>query len=266
MNLQQQKKLEALLIQSKQQPAHFVEFLQQLMQSQVYCPIMMGDGSAADSQASQVISFQRWTDAQQQQSAVFFTSVEKMRQVLPIDQAYLCFPAKKLFEMNATAHLRMNPETDISQDFYSPDIQSVLQGNYSTVFPDDFERVIEVFLGQPSEYPNAMVEQLNDFFVSESNIVAAYLAEILDQSRDTQPSLLIGLHLATSLDEIQKQQLHGKIGRIAYASIQHKKTIDLVHLEHDEQDGIEQYLLHETKPFYVRQQAPYEENFVRLFS
>lgn len=87
-----------------------------------------------------------------------------------------------------------------------------------------------------------------------------------NQRRDEEPSLLIGLELNEGLSKEHVQDLHSKISRVAYDSMQEQGLVDLIHMLDDDQEGVVAYLRDETEPFYVRVQGKKKGFFARLFS
>lgn len=266
--------LESFFLKAVHEPAYRPEFLQQLMSANVYCVGSSDQDDQPDRITAHIldsgasIQLKSWEDESYDCVIPFFTSLEKMRLAISEDESFICLPTKTLFEMTFGARLVLNPQSlDASKDFIPDEIHYLLQGEFAAPAENyAVEEDTQVLIGQPSEYPQFMIEQLNILFSTEPSVKAAYLAQMLNQARDAQPTLLIGLDLDDGLSEKQIQELHSKIGRVTYDSLPEKQAIDLIHLKQGADDGVADYLLNETQAFYLRNQGKKKGLFARLFS
>ncbi|MEG1235582.1 MAG: enhanced serine sensitivity protein SseB C-terminal domain-containing protein [Acinetobacter sp.] len=265
---------EGLFIKAVHEPAYRPEFLQQLLASNVYC---VGTAGSQEPQAVVVerileggssIQLKSWDDDEYTSLIPFFTSLEKMRVVIPEDESFICLPAKALFEMTLGSRLVLNPQSpDATKDFIPDEIDYLLKGEFGEL-PGSYviEEDTEVLIGQPADYPKFMVEQLNILLGTEPYVKAAYLAQILNQAHDDEPTLLIGLDLDDGLLSEQVQDLHSKISHVAYESMHNQCSVDLIHMHQNEQEGVVVYLRDETQPFYERGHGKKKSFFARFFS
>ncbi|KAB0626589.1 enhanced serine sensitivity protein SseB [Acinetobacter gandensis] len=266
--------LESLFAKAVHEPAYRPEFLQQLLAANVYCVGHTDrNDTAIDIQERHLstgsnIQLKSWDDDEYTSVLPFFTSLEKMRLAISEEESFICLPAKTLFEMTFGSRLVLNPQSpDASKDFIPDEIDYLLKGEFGTS-PENYliEEDTEILIGQPADYPTFMVEQLTILFATETDVKAAYLAQMFNQRRDEEPSLLIGLELNEGLSKEHVQDLHSKISRVAYDSMQEQGLVDLIHMLDDDQEGVVAYLRDETEPFYVRAQGKKKGFFARLFS
>lgn len=266
--------LESFFVKAVHEPAYRPEFLEQLMSANVYCVGSSAEVNAQDGVSTHLLEsgaslqLKSWEDETYDCVIPFFTSLEKMRLAMDQEEPFICLPTKALFEMTLGARLVLNPQSpDATKDFIPDEIQYLLQGEFSTPVENyEVEEDTQVLIGQPNEYPQFMIEQLIILFGSQPSVKAAYLAQIFNQARDTQPTLLIGLDLEEGLSEKFIQELHSKIGRVTYDSLPEKQAVDLIHLQQDSSEGVVDYLVNETKAFYLRNNGKKKGLFARLFS
>jgi hypothetical protein len=273
MRENKEQHLESLFLQAIEQPVHRPEFLEQLLEGHIYCVGHTDQADDADLivmhqlQAGTKIFIKSWDDEQFDRIVPFFTSLEKMKLAVDPKESFLCLSTRIFFEMTSGAKLILNPESDAVKVFYPNEIQAMLEGNFS-LEPEayTYDEEVEVLLSEPDPYPEQMVRDLNIFFKTQSQVKAAYLAEMFDANRDSLPVLVIGLLFDEDVESIVQQQLHECLGQIAFESLENdQRAIDLIHLsETDIADGLEEYLLRETSPFYLRHDPKQQKLFARL--
>lgn len=275
MKIQEELELESLFLQAVEAEACRPAFLEALMAGHVYCVGYTDERAEQDAlfhrqlKAESQLFIKSWDDAQFDRIIPFFTSLEKMRLVIDEQESFLCLSTKVFMQMTSGAKLVLNPESPAMKVFYPTEIQALLAGNY-LIDPDEhvWDEEIEVLMSAPQPYPYELVEQLQQFLAMQSSVQAAYLAEMFDANRDSDPVLVIGLLLDQQLEHSALQKLHQHLGQVAFESLKNdKRAIDLVHLAFDDEivDGVEHYLLHDTEPFYLRADEHWIGS-VRLFS
>ena len=99
-------------------------------------------------------------------------------------------------------------------------------------------------LGQPAQYPKELVEKLKHYFSTQENVKAAYLAQMYVPSSNEPPHPIIGIEV----DGDYKQVVQG-IGLITQGSLSDNNFVDNIQIG---SGTISDYLVSETKPFYVR--------------
>ena len=243
-----ERKLEEILIHAVHEPAYRPEFLEKLLEANIYC-IQYDVEELTEKfpektfNNKQSISLKVWDDPEYGHIIPFFTSVEKLRKIS--NENFICLPCRILFEITLGAHLILNPESEAIKEFYPDEIRGILLGDYSQVLESYEIEGDSIFLmKQPDIYPEFMVGQLKHFFSTELHIIAAYLAQIYDSDMSEIPFLLIGLKLDQHLSMYYIDELHRKISQIAYASLKEKIEINLVHLDLEE-DEINRYFREE---------------------
>jgi len=271
MNDEDEKELENIFLHAVHEPAYRPDFLEKLLTANIYCIRYQRVKDTIETQLKEVrdedyISLKTWDDPEYGHIIPFFTSLEKLRKISSEDDLFICLPCRIFFEMTLGSHLILNPESNAIKEFFPDEIKSILQGDFGQIAESyELETDAEIFITEPEHYPEFMVEQLKQFFLSELHIVAAYLAEIYDPEIDEEPTLMIGLQFDKILSDDYIETLHRKIGQVAYACLENKKTINLIHIDKHE-GGINRYFYEEIAPFYIRPQENKDHFFVKLFS
>ena len=94
-------------------------------------------------------------------------------------------------------------------------------------------------LGQPREYPSAMIASLTSLLAKHGNVKAAYLALMHDPSVDEKPHLVIGIEADGDFEKVVREA--GTVaGDMAAVRVVRSEA------------GLSQYFIEETKPFYER--------------
>lgn len=267
--------LEHLLAQAVNEPAFRPVFLEALLEGSIYCVGYTNEAESSTVVQRQLsvgsqIFIKSWDDDEFQRIIPFFTSLEKMQLAIEHSESFLYLPTTTFMQLTTGAKLVLNPESDAVKVFYPTEVQALLNGHFSTE-PEEYiyEEDVEILLSEPDPYPTYMVQQLQKYLQQRPEIQAAYLAEMFDAQRDTQPVLVIGLVFKTELEGQALQHLHQHIGQVAFDSLaEDARALDLVHLHEEDDlcDGLEQYLLEQTQPFY-RAIDPHENGFfATLFS
>ena len=273
MREEKEQHLEALFLQAIEQPALRPEFLQQLIEGHIYCAghtDQLDKGNMREIRQLEVgakVFIKSWDDEQFDRIVPFFTSLEKMKLAVDPKESFLCLSTKIFFEMTTGIKLILNPESDAVKVFYPHEVESMLNGQFAIETEAySYDEEVEVLLSEPEPYPEQMVQALSQFFKTQPTLKAAYLAEMFDANRDTLPVLVVGLLFDHAIASVVQQQLHENLGQIVFDCLRDDdRAIDLIHLnESDISDGLEDYLLHETSPFYLRPDPKQQKLFARL--
>ncbi|WP_347455917.1 enhanced serine sensitivity protein SseB C-terminal domain-containing protein [Acinetobacter sp. ANC 7454] len=267
-----EKQLEELLVKASLEPNQRPVFLEQLLNADIYCigfadrPVQQG-GERVLEEGSQV-RLMHLQDEKGEPYLPFFLSLESLQKGIQEEQSYLRIPARSFFEMTLGASLVLNPFSEYGKEFVPQEIEALLQGGYGSKLESyEYQEQTEVLLGQPAEYPHEMVDQLCILLKTKPEVKNAYLAQMHDQKRDPEPTLLIGFETDQALDHESFQRLKNQIGHVAYDSLVRKRMVDLIHLDNaDATSALQHYLREETEAFYVRIDAKKKGFFARLFS
>ena len=240
---QPENKLERLLRQAANEPAHRPEFYRVLLDSMV---CVLGFEGEDDDEDDGLLSIQNWEREDGINVIPFFTSLNALEEVIEGEQSYLEMPVKTLFEITLGATLVLNPSSEYSKDFMPEEVNSLLEsGAGQTTEQRIIEHNTDVMIGEVENYPAELIASLTTLFSKHDNLKAAYLAEIEDP--DTKSSnLIIGVQGEGDLENVISEA-----GAVAWDTLINNEVLDFIVID-DEPDGICEYMLNETKPFYER--------------
>lgn len=270
MNQQSEQQLEALFAQAYQDENFRAEFINQLLEANVYFP---GDTGKVSGQGieehyleeNEKVQIKSWPNEEYGRVIPFFTSLNTMREAFNADENFICLPCKILFQMTLGSLLILNPESDVSKPFYPDEIQLLFQ-DVTQAKTKFYEEGTQLRLGQPADYPQKVIEQLKKYFSDHEIVSSAYIGQV-QASDEEYPSLVVGVQLNEVLDELALEQINQNLSTIIKDSLQPIRPTALVFFNENEECGvIEEYLKNETKPFYEKQMNKKKGFFAKLFS
>jgi hypothetical protein len=242
-----ENKLEQLLRLAATEPAHRPEFCQVLMASPLFVLGETGDEKEGEKQLTEgsSLSLQHWEKDDGSTVIPIFTSLEAMNDVIETDERYLEIPAQTLFEMTLGEELILNPESEYSKEFLPAEIETLLAGG---MMQEATERVMddegEVFIGEPGVYPARLVDSLTTLFSKHRELKSAYLGMIHEIGQEDKPNLIIGLLGDGDLEGVIQEA-----AAVAWDTTEEDEVVDFMVIEPGD-EGISEYFLNETKPFY----------------
>ena len=86
------------------------------------------------------------------------------------------------------------------------------------------DKETQILLGQPEEYPSAMVDALTTLFSQRKPVRRAFLALMHDRAADEKPNLLIGLEVDAEPAEIEA--LINEAGSVASETAPNDEPVD----------------------------------------
>ncbi len=241
--------LESSLVQAATDPSHRPQFYRDLLGSDIYIitagneSLDLEDGVLKQGARIQVQS----THNKSMDWLCIFSSLSRLQQYLQTEASYLCLNAKGFFEFTRGANVILNPNLEYGKEFPAPEIESILDGSIFNVNQTyTVEEGSHIFLGQPSDYPNALVTALSQFFQKQASVRAAYLAQLFNSELDEPPHLVIGIDTKSDIETVVS-----KANLILEEVISEKEYIDFFQISYNDTD-FSRYMLQETKPFYKK--------------
>lgn len=242
--------LERALQQAASDPAARSDFLNLLLDSRIFVIGHSDSPTKGDSitiSAGDTLSLANWTNEDGQSYIPFFTSLEALQQSISGETGYLSFKARELFYTARGSHLFLNPGQAYGKEFLPNEIDNLLDlGTSTPVESRTHQAETPVKLGEPSEYPVALVEGLTRLFSRHGAIHRAYIALMEDSSADQPFSLLVGLELDGQLD-LERIGLGHVCAEYAAPGL----PVDVM-IMREEDDGPSRYFREEATPFYER--------------
>ncbi len=239
--------LEAALARAANDPAARPEFYRLLLDSEVFViGSMEGSAEKRDIAAGEKISIAHWQKQDGTPFIPFFASLAALQRAIRTEESYLRLPARSLFEITRGASLLLNPSSDHGKEFFAHEIDALLDSGMNRV-PD--RRVVQketrVLLGQPSNYPSAMVEALARFFATRPHVRAAYLCFMHEEGAE-KGHLVIGIDCDHGFDALSRET-----GVVASDLAPKGEPVDIAPVEAAD-SGLSKYFRESTKPFYTR--------------
>ncbi len=202
-----ENELERLLKLAVTEPAHRPAFFRELLDATV---LILGDSEQVQQDgdialnADTPVNIQHWEKQDGGSIIPFFTSLEALQKAVEDEQPFIAMPARVLFEITQGADLFLNPKAEYGKEFY-PEEVAMLLATGGVVKPVEHyvDKETQILLGQPEEYPSAMVDALTTLFSQRKPVRRAFLALMHDQAADEKPNLLIGLEVDAEPAEIE---------------------------------------------------------------
>jgi hypothetical protein len=258
-----ENELERLLKLAVAQPAHRPAFFRQLLESTVY---ILGDSQQVQLQGEVIlnaetpVNIQHWKKQDGSSVIPFFSSLKTLQNAVEDQQPFIAMPARVLFEITQGAELFLNPKAEYGKEFF-PDEIAMLLATGGVVKPAEHyvDKDSQILLGQPEEYPAALVDALTTLFSQRKPVRRAFLALMHDQAVDEQPNLLIGLEVEG--DQAEIETLINEAGSVASATAPNDDPVDFC-LVSEQERGVSHYLITHTQPFYQRRWGSWLRNII----
>jgi len=209
---QEENALERMLSMAANEPAHRPEFLKVLLASKVY---VLGDAGASHGQinleAGSKIKIQHWEKQDGTPVIPFFSSMKVLQKSIETEQSYLELPVRSLFEMTSGTNLILNPKSPYGKEFLREEIEQLLAIGAGR---EPMSRVVQqetkVLLGQPANYPSAMVASLSKILAKHASVKRAFVLLMHEPSVDAKPHLVVGIE-----DDGDVQKVMREAGNVA---------------------------------------------------
>ncbi|EPH2852543.1 enhanced serine sensitivity protein SseB [Serratia nevei] len=258
-----ENELERLLKLAVTEPAHRPAFFRELLDATV---LILGDSEQVQQDgdialnADTPVNIQHWEKQDGGSIIPFFTSLESLQKAVEDEQPFIAMPARVLFEITQGADLFLNPKAEYGKEFY-PEEVAMLLATGGVVKPVEHyvDKETQILLGQPEEYPSAMVDALTTLFSQRKPVRRAFLALMHDQAADEKPNLLIGLEVDAEPAEIEA--LINEAGSVASETAPNEEPVDFC-LVSEKERGISHYLISHTQPFYQRRWGSWLRNLI----
>ena len=257
-----ENELERLLKLAVTEPAHRPAFFRELLEATV---LILGDSEQVQQDgditlnADTPVNIQHWEKQDGGSIIPFFTSLEALQKAVEDEQPFIAMPARVLFDITQGADLFLNPKAEYGKEFY-PEEVAMLLATGGVVKPVEHyvDKETQILLGQPEEYPSAMVDALTTLFSQRKPVRRAFLALMHDQAADEKPNLLIGLEVDAEPAEIEA--LINEAGSVASETAPNDEPVDFCLVSENER-GISHYLISHT-PFYQRRWGSWLRNLI----
>lgn len=178
-----------------------------------------------------------------------FTSTDRIfdKGIVKQEVPFLQMKGRDLFEMTRGAGFILNAYSDYGKELVPEEIAAMLNGSIGQSESKEivYDKPTPVLLGQPSVQPTAIVNALRPLFESMPNIKAAYYAWMHNPESGEPAHYVFGIE-----GEGDMNQVMSIAGPAAQDATNNSQIIDFVVIQSG--DTISDYLMQETRPFYVR--------------
>ncbi|MGA7586906.1 MAG: enhanced serine sensitivity protein SseB [Rouxiella badensis] len=264
---QDENELERLLRLSVTQAAYRPAFYQKLLESTVW---VLGDAGQEASEIQQDISagselnLLHWEKQDGSSIIPVFSSVEVLERAVAgeseDEQSFVALPARILFEMTQGEELFLNPKSEYGKELYPSEITMLLNtGGLAAPAELTLDAESQLLIGQPEQYPTAMVDALTTLFSQKKPVRRAFLALIHDKAADPQPNLLVGVEADGT--EAEVDALIREAGNVAAETSPDDSPVDFC-IVNEKERGLSHYLVSHTQPFYQRKWGSWLRNII----
>ncbi|CAI0821658.1 enhanced serine sensitivity protein SseB [Serratia entomophila] len=258
-----ENELERLLKLAVTEPAHRPAFFRELLDATV---LILGDSDQVPQDGDVIlnadtpINIQHWEKQDGGSIIPFFSSLEALQKAVEDEQPFIALPARVLFEITQGADLFLNPKAEYGKEFYPEEVAMLLAtGGVAKPVEHYVDKETQILLGQPEEYPAAMVDALTTLFSQRKPVRRAFLALMHDQAADEKPNLLVGLEVDGEGAEIDA--LINEAGSVASETAPNDDPVDFC-LVAEKERGVSHYLITHTQPFYQRRWGSWLRNII----
>ena len=249
MSFEPTNDLERSLMKAANDPAHRPQFYKDLVQSNIFIvqhgkrpPEKEGRVTLDEGTQIQITNI----EFNGKPHIPIFSSLPRLQATITGEAAYLGINALEFLTMTLGTGLILNPGYEYGKEITSEEAGSIVDG--SLWQPNERyvqQKETQVLIGQPKNYPNELVEALTRLFKSKKQVKRAWVAHFFHPERDEKPHTLIAIDVSDGFEEISSE------AGIVVRNIEiPDPPVDFLPITGRE--GIEDYFVKDTKPFYTR--------------
>jgi hypothetical protein len=179
----------------------------------------------------------------------FFSSLERLRAAVAtsgVQYGFIALTGKAAFDIlpqNPTMAV-LNPGSSFGKEFLPDEMRQMADGSFFDVKTEVVPKARQIFLGQPKDYPHALVDALQKLFKRHPSVIAGYLAQMHDPSTGDPPHIMIGIECPGSMNVVAPEAV-----LVAQEDTQRKSIVDFVEVGSGN-DSFDDYFKNHTQPFY----------------
>jgi len=184
---------------------------------------------------------------------VAFTSTDCLKRAEQISNEFLIIDAQSLLKSIPEGNsLVLNSGKNYGKIFLYNEIQEILNGRLPESATRRFEikKTINVQIGQPKEFPVALVESLIETMSREGDIDKAYLAWVKLEN-EKMPHAMVGIKFTQNANT-KYEELVPKLGEITQKKLKKGDYVDFIEIK-ENLLGVTEYMVRKTKPFYDKE-------------
>ena len=242
--------LELALMLAASEPGHRPEFFRLLLESTI---VVLGSSDQLEEgtvtlKAKTKVGIQNWERPDGSSVIPFFSSLRALQLTVVGEEHYLALPARTFLEMTRGAELVLNPRSAYGKEFTAAEVKALLAEGVNRLSTRGVvEQDTKVLLGQPANYPTAMVASLATLLAKHNHVKAAYLALMHDVSVDVKPHLIVGIEAEGDFENVIREA-----ATVVADTAPKGEPVDLIRVVRGD-EGLGQYFVAEVKPFYEQE-------------
>jgi hypothetical protein len=238
--------LEMLWQKGIDEPAYRLEFLKSMLSEKLVVLTKDGDISEDHQISEKDTKFAIF--AFQDGRIPFFTSAKRIfdNNIIKHQVKFLEVEGKNLFAILKGKTLVLNPNSDHTKEFSPEEIERLVDGTYfsKSVRRLKIDKLTPIKIKQPDKYPTEVVKALVNLFSNKPDVNAAYVGWMYDPASDDPPHYIFGIDSRGDWNS-----LSGEAGFLVN-QILGDEMFNLIQMTG--QNGIEDYFVKGTKPFYTK--------------
>jgi hypothetical protein len=176
-----------------------------------------------------------------------FSSLTRLQAYIRERDDFLTLKGRALFEATPGASFVLNPGSDYGKELLAGEIAQLMDPASTAPQRITIQKPTQVLIGQPSVYPQALVDALKVAFAARAEIEAAYLVQIAYEAQAPHP--LIGVETTGDWDS-----LSSAVGGVAAAAAP-GLLFDLARVDRAAPQTTLTDALLKTAPFYQRKKS-----------
>ena len=235
--------LETAAKDAEQRPAFFRAVMDATVLVIGHAGESSGDGQVL-LQPGSGLSIQSAQAADGHQFIPFFSSQETLKLYVREETRYLALPSRALFEITRGAELVLNPGSPYQKLFTPDEIVLLLTTDFGAAQTRVVDKPTQVLIGQPKNYPTALVQGLKAAFAARPNVQTAWLALMHDPSTDDRPHLLVGIEATGDFAEVARSA-----GSVITSTT--TEPVDVMQVQRG-REGVTEHIVRSVEPFYQR--------------
>jgi len=238
--------LERSLVRAATDPAHRPSFSRDILDSDIFViqeKQPSGVQGLREFQAGEEVALQTWEQDGKKLTAIF-SSLDRLLDFVQAESGYLQMKARDFMGLTLGTTLLLNPGSEYGKEFLPAEVESMLDGSiWKPQETITFEKETKVFMGQPANYPDELIDALTRYFKTANNVQRAYLAHVYNPERNEKSHTLIAIEV-----DGEWEQVAGDAGMVVDAVNVPDPPVDFMRVGGKEGNNIQ--LLESMKLFY----------------
>jgi hypothetical protein len=235
--------LESILERALTDPSCRLQFYKQLLLTDIY--FLGKKNGDEDVSGERKITVVYWQKQDGTYLIPFFSSMEQLSKAIQQEESYLCLNARIFFECTEGSAYVLNPASQFGKEFGADEIAALLDGSLLKNFEIvTIKQGSKIFIGQPANYPDKLIEQLIPCFRRNKEVLDAYVVQISEEESGSGSRLCIVINTQGEMTRVLAQA-----SAIVKAELNEDEFVDFMRLSDSE--TMQEFVI-DQKPFYSR--------------